>query len=123
MDSSASVAATDLASLNLPDQELVDYVMTKTSYDNPDFVAASIVAARYDDPNVPQDILQLLHAQPEGELSAESADDAPAGALRGGGDDDDVDESQQKVIACEDECDRKYNDDQTQKNRCYLGCY
>lgn len=50
----------DVANLNLPDQELIDYVISKTSHDNPDFVAASIVAARYDDPNVPADILDLL---------------------------------------------------------------
>ena len=46
--------------LNLPAQELVDYIMAKTAYEDPDFVAASIVAARYDDPNVPEDILDLL---------------------------------------------------------------
>lgn len=50
----------DVANLNLPDQELIDYVISKTSHENPDFVAASIVAARYDDPNVPADILDLL---------------------------------------------------------------
>ena len=109
MDSSASVAATDLASLNLPDQELVDYIMTKTSYDNPDFVAASIVAARYDDPNVPQDILQLLHAQPEGELSAESADDAPAGALRGGG--------EGYPTECYESCEAHYTEPRTEQDK------
>jgi hypothetical protein len=46
--------------LNLPPQELINYIMSKTDYDDPDFVAASVVAARYDDPNVPQDILKLL---------------------------------------------------------------
>jgi hypothetical protein len=49
-----------VANLNLPDQELIDFIMSKTEHDNPDFVAASIVAARYDDPNVPADILDLL---------------------------------------------------------------
>lgn len=58
--SSTSTTASDVVNLNLPDQELIDYVMSKTKYDNPDFVAASIVAARYDDPNVPADILDLL---------------------------------------------------------------
>ena len=56
-----SATMTDLSTLDLPDQELVDYIMSKTEYDNPDFVSASIVAARYDDPNVPKDILELLH--------------------------------------------------------------
>jgi hypothetical protein len=49
-----------VANLNLPDQELIDFIISKTEHDNPDFVAASIVAARYDDPNVPGDILDLL---------------------------------------------------------------
>ena len=61
MDPSATLTASDLSTLNLPDQELVDYIISKTDYDNPDFVSASIVAARYDDPNVPKDILELLH--------------------------------------------------------------
>lgn len=51
----------DLSTLDLPDQELVDYIISKTEHTNADFVSASIVAARYDDPNVPQDILELLH--------------------------------------------------------------
>ena len=49
-----------IENLNLPQQELIDYIMSKTQYDDPDFVAASVVAARYDDPNVPRDILDLL---------------------------------------------------------------
>jgi hypothetical protein len=61
MDSPTTTHIID--NLNLPPQELINYIMTKTDYDDPDFVAASVVAARYDDPSVPQDILDLLASE------------------------------------------------------------
>ena len=49
--------------MDLPPKPLVQYVMDKTDYKDPDYVAASIIAARYDDPNVPYEIYSLLRAQ------------------------------------------------------------
>ena len=49
--------------MDLPSKPLVQYVMDKTDYKDPDYVAASIIAARYDDPNVPYEIYSLLRAQ------------------------------------------------------------
>ena len=46
--------------IELPSDNLVQYVMTKTKYKDPNYVAASIIAYRYDDPNVPSDIIQVL---------------------------------------------------------------
>ena len=49
--------------MDIPSKPLVQYVMDKTEYNDPDFVAASIIAARYDDPNVPYAIYKLLRFQ------------------------------------------------------------
>ena len=46
--------------IELPSDNLVQYVMKKTKYKDPNYVAASIIAYRYDDPNVPSDIIQVL---------------------------------------------------------------
>ena len=46
--------------LELPSDNLINYVMSKTSHQDPHFVAASIIAARFDDPQVPHDIVQVL---------------------------------------------------------------
>ena len=46
--------------IDLPSENLVEYVMKKTQYKDPDFVAASIIASRFDDPNVPIEITKVL---------------------------------------------------------------
>ena len=56
-----SLAAEDTL-LDLPSKPLVQYVMDKTEYKDVDYVAASIIAARYDDPNVPFEIYQAINA-------------------------------------------------------------
>ena len=49
------------ALLDLPSKPLVQHVMESTDYKDADFVAASIIAARYDDPNVPYEIYKAIH--------------------------------------------------------------
>ena len=51
---------TETNSFELPSDNLIQYVMTKTAYKDPHFVAASIIAYRYDDPNVPKEIINVL---------------------------------------------------------------
>lgn len=46
--------------VELPAQELVDFIKQETDYKDDDYVTASIIAARYDDPNVPHEIYTLL---------------------------------------------------------------
>jgi hypothetical protein len=50
----------DQQKFDLPSENLISYIMSKTQYKDPDFVAASIIASRYDDPNVPIDITKVL---------------------------------------------------------------
>lgn len=52
--------STSKEEIELPSDNLVNYVMTKTPYKDPHFVAASIIAYRYDDPNVPSQIINVL---------------------------------------------------------------
>lgn len=59
--STASTAAEDDFIMDLPSRPLVQYVMDKTDYKDADYVAASIIAARYDDPNVPYEIYEAIH--------------------------------------------------------------
>ena len=49
--------------MELPSDNLINYVMSKTAYKDPHFVAASIIAARFDDPQVPHDIVQVLRGE------------------------------------------------------------
>ena len=58
---STDVSVADDILMDLPSRPLVQYVMDKTEYKDPDYVAASIIAARYDDPNVPYEIYQAIH--------------------------------------------------------------
>jgi len=46
--------------VEMPHGNLVKHILDNTRYDDPDFVAASIIAARYDDPHVPSDISAIL---------------------------------------------------------------
>ena len=50
----------DAVDIEMPHGHLVKHVMDNTKYNDPDFVAASIIAARYDDPHVPQEITSIL---------------------------------------------------------------
>ena len=58
---STTAAAEDEILMDLPSRPLVQYVIDKTEYKDADYVAASIIAARYDDPNVPYEIYQAIH--------------------------------------------------------------
>ena len=60
---STTAAAEDEILVDLPSRPLVQYVMDKTEYKDADYVAASIIAARYDDPNVPYEIYQAIHGR------------------------------------------------------------
>ena len=51
---------TPTLSIEMPHGNLVQHIMENTKYNDPDFVAASIIAARYDDPHVPVDITSIL---------------------------------------------------------------
>lgn len=44
----------------MPHGNLVKHIIDNTNYNDPDFVAASIIAARYDDPQVPSEIISIL---------------------------------------------------------------
>ena len=55
-----SYLETKTSEIELPSDNLVQYVMKKTSYKDPNYIAASIIAYRFDDPNVPSDIIQVL---------------------------------------------------------------
>ena len=55
-----SYLETKTSEIELPSDNLVQYVMKKTNYKDPNYVAASIIAYRFDDPNVPSDIIQVL---------------------------------------------------------------
>ena len=46
--------------VDLPSQDLVNFIKYKTDYKDDDYISASIIAARYDDPNVPHEIYALL---------------------------------------------------------------
>ena len=50
----------DAVDVEMPHGNLVKHVIDNTKYNDPDFVAASIIAARYDDPHVPQEITSIL---------------------------------------------------------------
>ena len=60
MSSTEPTETQDSSFLDLPSKVLVNYIMENTKHTDPHYVAASIVAARYDDPNVPEDIHRLL---------------------------------------------------------------
>ena len=60
-ESTTTIAAEDDFIMDLPSKPMVQYVMDKTEYKDPDYVAAPIIAARYDDPNVPYEIYQAIH--------------------------------------------------------------
>ena len=47
--------------VEMPHGNLVKHILDNTKYEDPDFVAASIIAARYDDPKVPDDIYAILN--------------------------------------------------------------
>lgn len=49
--------------IELPSDNLIEYVMSKTSFKDPNYVAASIIAYRYDDPKVPIDIVKVLRGE------------------------------------------------------------
>lgn len=51
------------SNMELPSDNLIQYVMDKTAYKDPHFVAASIIAARFDDPQVPHDIVKVLRGE------------------------------------------------------------
>ena len=53
----------DSSKIELPSDNLVNYVMSKTKFKDPNYVAASIIAYRYDDPKVPPSIVQVLRGQ------------------------------------------------------------
>lgn len=46
--------------IQLPDEDVIDYVISKTKHTDRVFVAAAIVAFRYDDPRVPSEIRRVL---------------------------------------------------------------
>ena len=51
----------DSMSVNdIPPKPLIEYIVNNTDFKDPDYVAASIVAARFDDPNVPQEIYKII---------------------------------------------------------------
>ena len=47
--------------LDLPSIELVRYIAKHSKHTDHNFIAASIIASRYDDPNVPEDIQAILN--------------------------------------------------------------
>ena len=60
MSSESSDEVEHMSVNDIPPKPLIEYIVKNTSYKDPDYVAASIVAARYDDPNVPYDIYQII---------------------------------------------------------------
>ena len=46
--------------IQLPDEDVIDYVISKTKHTDRVFVAAAIVAFRYNDPKVPSEIRRVL---------------------------------------------------------------
>ena len=46
--------------LDLPSIELIKYIAKQSKHTDHNFIAASIIASRYDDPNVPADIKAIL---------------------------------------------------------------
>lgn len=50
---------------DIPPKPLIEYIVDHTNYKDPDYVAASIVAARFDDPNVPQEIYKIIQDHDE----------------------------------------------------------
>ena len=52
----------NLHKITLPDEEVIDYIISKTKHTDRVFVAASIIAHRYDDPKVPSDIRAVLQS-------------------------------------------------------------
>ena len=63
MESRSTESTESTTFMDLPSKPLVQYVMDKTEYKDADFVSASIIAARYDDPNVPYEIYQVIHGK------------------------------------------------------------
>lgn len=50
--------------IQLPDEDVIDYVISKTKHTDRIFVAAAIVAFRYNDPKVPPEIRRVLSGTP-----------------------------------------------------------
>ena len=60
MSSESSDEVEHMSVNDIPPKPLIEYIVQNTSYKDPDYVAASIVAARFDDPNVPHEIYKII---------------------------------------------------------------